>query len=291
MTARYLEFFTDPAEGLIIEDYFTDEDSQTTDEQDFVNESFEEQRQFTYLDSHLKSDGSDVAGGTITMTPGATTGTSITFTATDAGKEIWKKYENRAGGGRATIVSITSPTVAVCDIEEDFDNTDVIPAGSWYLTTDTFGGLHHLEGETLQVLADGRTHPDVTVSAGQVSLVRQAAVVIFGYRYKGVYVSLFLVLTGGGETSAGRKQNIVRANILFYQSFYTKYGPNLYNLDTLLTAEIGQTTDRPSRPVTGYREVTLEDRWDESKQFVLVQDIPMPAKVNATVLDVEIGEE
>jgi hypothetical protein len=121
--------------------------------------------------------------------------------------------------------------------------------------------------------------------------VRQAAVVTFGYRYKGVYVSLFLVLTGQGETSAGRKQNIVRANLLFYQSFYTKYGADLYNLNTLLTAQIGQTTDRPSQPVTGYREVTLEDQWEESKHFVLVQDIPMPAKVNTVVLDVEVGEE
>lgn len=299
-TTRYIEYFTDPAEGLIIEDYFTNEDNYETDRRDFLNETFEQQRLFTYLDSHLTSNGKDVAGGTITMTPGATTGTSITFTAsgsvftdtaTDKDKEIWKKYENREGGGRAVIVSVTSPTQAVCNIVEDFDDADTIPADSWYLTTDTFGGLHHLEGETIQVLADGRTHPDVTVSGGRVTLVRQAAVVTFGYIYKGVYTSLYLVLSGQNETSAGRKQNIVRANLLFYQSFYTKYGPNLYNLDTVLTAEIGQLTDRPSQPVTGYREVTLEDQWDESKQFVLVQDTAMPAKVNAIVLDIEIGEE
>ena len=299
-TVRYNEYFTDPFEGLIVEDYFTDEDSETTDVRDFENETFEQQRLFTYLDSHLTSNGKDVAGGTITMTPGASTGTSITFTAsgavftdtaTDEGKEIWKKYENRAGGGRATIVSITSPTVAVCDIDEDFDNTDVIPADSWYLTTDTFGGLHHLEGETIQLLADGRTHPDVVVTNGIVTLNRQVAVATFGYVYKGVYASLFLVLSGGGETSAGRKQNIVRANLLFYQSFYTKYGPNLYNLASILTAQIGQLTDRPSLPTTGYQEVVFNDQWEESKQFVLVQDIPMPAKVNAVILDVEVGEE
>jgi len=300
VTVRYVEYFTDPYEGLIQEDYFTNEDNEVTDKEDFRNETFEEQRLFTYLDSHLTSNGKDVAGGTITMTPGAATGDGITFTAsaavftdtaTDEGKEIWKKYENRAGGGRATIVSITSPTIAVCDVDEDFDNTDVIPADSWYLTTDTIGGLHHLEGETIQLLADGRTHPDVVVTAGQVTLERQVAVVTFGYIYKGVYSSLFLVLSGNAETSAGRKQNIVRANILFFQSFYTKYGPDLYNLDTIKTAQIGQLTDRPSQPLTGYQEVTLEDQWEESKQFVLVQDIPMPAKVNAVVLDLEIGEE
>jgi len=300
VTVRYNEFFTDPFEGLIEEDYFTNEENEETDKEDFRNETFEEQRLFTYLDSHLTSNGKDVAGGTITMTPGAVTGNGITFTAsgavftdtaTDEGKEIWKKYENRAGGGRAEIVSITSPTQAVCDIVEDFDNADAIPADSWYLTTDTFGGLHHLEGETIQLLVDGRTHPDRVVTNGRVTLVRQGAVVTFGYVYKGVYSSLFLVLNGDGVTSAGRKQNIVRANLLFYQSFYTKYGPSLYNLETLLTAEIGQLTDRPSRPVTGYREVIIDDKWEETKQFVLVQDIPMPAKVNAMVLDIEIGEE
>jgi len=300
VTVRYNEFFTDPFEGLIAEDYFTNENNETTDKEDFRNETFEEQRLFTYLDSHLTSNGKDVAGGTTTMTPGDVTGASITFTAsgavftdtaTDIGKEIWKKYENRAGGGRATIVSVTSPTIAVCDIDEDFDNDDAIPADSWYLTTKSFGGLHHLEGETIQLLADGRTHPNVVVTNGQVTLNRQVAVVTFGYVYKGVYSSLFLVLNGSGETSAGRKQNIVRANLLFYQSFYTKYGPNLYNLDTVLTAEIGQLTDRPSQPVTGYREVILDDQWEESKQFVLVQDVPMPSKVNTLVLDIDIGEE
>jgi len=299
-TVRYLEYLTDPWEGLIEEDYFTGEDNETTDITDFKNELFEQQRVFTYLDSHLSSNGKDVAGGTITMTPGATTGESVNFTAssavftdtaTDAGKEIWKKYENREGGGRAVIVSVTSTTVAVCDIIEDFDDTDAIPANSWFLTTTTFEGLHHLEGETIQVLADGRSHPDVTVANGAVTLNRQVAVAVFGYKYRGIHISLPLVLSGGGETTAGRKQNVTKANILFYKSFYTKYGTSLYTLEQIPTAQMGQLTDRPSLPLTGYQELTLEDKWDIFKQFVIVQDTPMPAKVNAVVLDIDVGVE
>jgi len=297
-TVRYMEYFTDPWESLVIEDYFTDEDSEETDQTDFRNEVFEQQREFTYLDSHLTSNGSDLAGGSITMTPGATTGDDITFTAssgvflsTDVGSEIWKKYEDRAGGGRAVITQYTSSTVVVCDVLEDFDNTDAIPAGSWFLTTDTVGGLHHLEGEDIQVLADGRVHPDVKVTGGIITLNRQAAVICFGYKYKGVYISLPLNLAGQAATTGGRKQNISRINLLFHQSFYTKYGSSLYDLSQIDTATMGQLTDRPSLPNSGYEEVAMEDKWDETKYIVIVQDIAMPAKVNGVVLDLEIGEE
>ena len=48
---------------------------------------------------------------------------------------------------------------------------------------DTISGLDHLEGETVQVLADGASHPDCLVTGGTIELNREAAVVQAGLGY------------------------------------------------------------------------------------------------------------
>lgn len=73
-----------------------------------------------------------------TCTPAATTGTGVNFTAgtstwldADVGRQI---INNSTGEtGRAIITSVTSGTVAVCDIVEDFTDTNAIASGDWTL--------------------------------------------------------------------------------------------------------------------------------------------------------------
>lgn len=69
-----------------------------------------------------------------TITPAATTGSGVNFTsgvalflAADVGRQIL----NLSGTGIAVITSISSTTVAVCDIIEAFPSTSAISAGNW----------------------------------------------------------------------------------------------------------------------------------------------------------------
>ncbi len=71
-----------------------------------------------------------------TITPAATTGLGIVFTASvgvflagDVGRQI----QNLAGVGVASIISVTSTTVVVCDILTNFPNTSAIASQSWKL--------------------------------------------------------------------------------------------------------------------------------------------------------------
>lgn len=73
-----------------------------------------------------------------TVTPAATSGTGVNFTLgagywldADVGRQI---VNNSTGEtGRAVITSVTSTTVAVCDIVEDFTDTNAIASGDWTL--------------------------------------------------------------------------------------------------------------------------------------------------------------
>ncbi len=73
-----------------------------------------------------------------TMTPAATTGVDINFTSSSAiflAGDIGRQIINTTAGqtGRASITAITSTTVAVCDIVENFTNTSAIASANWKL--------------------------------------------------------------------------------------------------------------------------------------------------------------
>lgn len=73
-----------------------------------------------------------------TCTPAATTGTGVNFTtgaATWLDSDVGRQIVNLSTGetGIAIITSITSTTVAVCDIVEDFTDTNAIASGDWKL--------------------------------------------------------------------------------------------------------------------------------------------------------------
>ena len=155
LTRRSVEFFEDVPEFPEFIEYFTEENNFASDNTTFRNAMFEAQKGYVHLDSALTYDGTAPgSAASATMTPAAVSGTGINFTASaavfsasDVGREIWKKSIDGVGSGRATIVTYNSPTSVDCDIEVDFDNTDAIDAGCWYLTADTITGLDHLEGE------------------------------------------------------------------------------------------------------------------------------------------------
>lgn len=72
-----------------------------------------------------------------TITPDATTGTAVNFTASVADSiidnDVGREIQNLSGTGKATITSITSSTVCVAEITEAFSGTGAIASQSWKL--------------------------------------------------------------------------------------------------------------------------------------------------------------
>lgn len=71
-----------------------------------------------------------------TVTPAATTGSGINFTAGSGvflAGDVGRQIVNLVGAGRASITAYTSATVVVCTIVEDFPNTSAIASGDWKL--------------------------------------------------------------------------------------------------------------------------------------------------------------
>ncbi len=72
----------------------------------------------------------------VSMTPGATSGSGVTFTADISyfiASSVGRQIVNLNGPGRASITSVTDSTHAVCTILEAFPSTATMPIGTWKL--------------------------------------------------------------------------------------------------------------------------------------------------------------
>jgi hypothetical protein len=119
-----------------------------------------------------------------TLTPGATTGTGVTFTA---GSSVFTAAmvgdQIRYGSSRAIISGYTSGTQVTATITVDFPSISPIASGDWSVATMNVTGLTWLEGETVSILADGYYAGQDTVASGEVEITAFASKIHVGLPY------------------------------------------------------------------------------------------------------------
>ena len=293
----YIEYFNDVVTFPRREDYVSG--TKSSDDELWRNISSEFQKEYIHVDSAVSYFGNaSSVTSTATLTPAAATGSDIEFTASTAiftsdmvGREVWKRSATGVETGRGVITAFTSTTVVECNIIEDFDSTDAIAVGQWYLTAGTLSGLSHLEGKTVSVVADGGQHPTKTISNGQITLDRQASVVHIGLPFIGYLESNDL--EGGGTTGVAqtKRKNVSAVGFRFLDTLYAKYGTSYYTLNTIEMRNASMKMDRPPEMFTGdtkerYANDSADSRdagWSRSKRVVVSQDQPFPCNLQLLI--------
>lgn len=271
------------------EDYYTGPGNETADTAKYQLALYESQKEYVHLDQSLTYDGTSYGiAASASVTPGATTGTSITFTASAAvflstmvDREIWKRPINGVGTGRARIVTFNSTTEVVCDILSgaDFDDTDAMAAGDWYLTTNTVSNLDHLEGRTVGICVDGGTEADKAVSSGALTLDGQASVVHVGNKYEGFLQPLVLELGGETGSSVGKIKNINHFGFRFRNTLGAEVGTRLYEAEVIPFTKTPLPVGNPKLLFSGVKRVFYSDSWEEDKITYVRQNNPLPCEV------------
>lgn len=148
-----------------------------------------------------------------TLTPSATSGASVTFTA---GSSVFTAgmvgSQIRYGTSRALITGYTSGTQVTCSISVAFPSTSSIASGDWSVAIKNVTGLARLNGETVSVCADGYYAGDKTVSGGGFSIDDFASIIHAGLPYTSELKTLPVEVKSMG-TIAGR---IRRTNLIFF---------------------------------------------------------------------------
>lgn len=244
-----------------------------------------------YVDSGLTYDGRENA----TLTPGTgatvagTTGVNFTagsgiFVTGDVGKEIRYRYQDADDEwhtARAEITSRTSATVVVATIVAAFPSTSAIAALGWGITVTTISGLDHLEGESVDILADGSVHPQRTVASGSITLQAPAFYVHIGKLRRCKVAPMRLEAGSADGTAQGKVKRTHRMGIRLLDTVGGKAGPDDDHMDEILFREPGDAMDEPVPPFSGDKELPWPDGYNKDGFMQYVNDQPLPATVVA----------
>lgn len=288
-----LEYMTDDLTIPERLDYYTDDDSFTTDEAKYSSMLFEAQRRICRLDASLVYDGTQTIALTIDVNAETATAGSALFAATDVGRYIRVKHIVGGETGVAKITAYTSSTLVSIDIKQTFSDTS-LASGEWYLSTDSIGGLWHLTGQTVKVLGDGGVIEDITVSGQYATLPYQVFYAIIGYGYRGILRTL-PVEPQISIPVGGKEKTVNKIVIKLLDSLGVKYSTKDHaEYKTVQPAFFTEGTDyydRPPRLYSGQKEVPELGSTRKEKRVTIVQDDPLPCFIQGLIpfMEVELG--
>ena len=141
---------------------------------------------------------------------------------------------------------------------------------------DVIAGLDHLEGMVVDVLADGAPHPQRTVTAGSITLLRDASVVNIGLPCPCKYRSMRLEAGARDGTSQGKTKRIHKAVLRFLNTGGGRYGSDEANLDALQLRTASDAMGAPVPLFSGDKVVPWPEGYNTDAYMLFVNDQPTP---------------
>jgi hypothetical protein len=202
------------------------------------------------------------------------------------GDEIWMLVKRYIDGGTVRYIEYLSAGLMDAWAKEDSIFLDSSATYDSAATT-TVSGLYHLRGETVQVLADGASHDDVTVSAtGGITLTRSASVVQIGYGYTAELETLDIEAGAAAGTAQSRAKRIANAWIRFYRTLGADAGSSSTNTKAILFRDANDPLGASAPLFSGYKEVPMKGGWDREASVYIKSADPLPCTVLGVVVEI-----
>ncbi len=219
------------------------------------------------------------------------------------------------GGGRAVITSYVSSTQVIADIIEpltsvitDDPNLTPIPAiaGNWTMTAPVtvVGGLNHLVGMEVAILADGSVINDqVVADDGTITLPTAASAITVGLPFTCQLQTPYLEIPSSATAQTKRK-NIYSVGLRVEQTRGLEVGSNQVDSSTqpnfaappwerlVPVKELSPyiTGTNPAPLITDDIFLNIPGDWKTSGQVAIQQSFPLPANINAVVFYFQEGD-
>ena len=249
-----------------------------------------------FVDSGLTYDGRNLnASHTMTLSGGVAwlytedltlTSSAAYFTANDVGNAVVLTVGTDEV--TCTILAYVSPTVVTVQANKTvpvaFRNVAITV---WSLAADSFSGLYHLEGKTVNVLADGNVETPAVVTNGAISLQRPYSVVHAGLPITADIETLDVDNENSAELRA-RKKIVKAVDLLIESSRGIWAGPDADHLRELKqrdTEAWGAATDLD----TGLVEINLNATYAKPGRVFVRQSDPLPVNILAIIPYGDVG--
>lgn len=161
-----------------------------------------------------------------------------------------------------------------------------VALSDWALATETLGGLWHLEGREVAILADGSVQPAATVTDGTITLPRASGRVVAGLPFTCDLETLNI--EAGHPTLQGRQKVINEVTLRVKDTRGLSAGPTSDRLVDIKE----RTSEQPGYPTmltTGDERVLVDPSWNTQGRVFVRQANPLPATVVAIIPRLEAG--
>jgi hypothetical protein len=194
--------------------------------------------------------------------------------------DLWMIVKRTVDGGTKRYIEFMQPEWENGDAQEDAFYVD---CGLTYdgAAADTISGLDHLEGETVDVLADGASHPQCVVASGAITLQRDASVVQIGLPCPAKMATMRLNAGAADGTAQGKTKRINRIVIRLLDTLGGEVGPTETETDEILFRSTGDAMDAGPPIFTGDKELAWRGGYEKDAFVWYVNEQPFPATVVA----------
>lgn len=192
-------------------------------------------------------------------------------------------------------------------LQQDFDSLVDSQAQAWYLDAATqivntspstaVSGLTWLEGQTVQIYADGAMQADKTVSSGAITLDTAATTVLVGLNCEGSFVPLPVSRDDGGQVVFGDKVKISQVGFRFLDAAGYQFAKDESATFYPTTFQQGQTVPNTPPPLftgdNGPLDASSQNVGGEShfqNAFAVKTLAALPLTILAYVADFTTGE-
>jgi len=200
--------------------------------------------------------------------------------------ELWISVKRWVNGVQYRHIEVKTGGL---ESDADISTAFFIDSGLSYsgATATIISGLEHLEGESVQILADGASHPDKTVVSGSITLDRAASEVHVGL-YLNRDVGLLRIEAGSADgTAQGKIKRISSVGIRLFRSVGILFGSNADNLDRIPFRDSSDLMDAPIPPFTGDKKAPVDGGYDRDGKLYFRQDQPLPFTLLAVMPEVK----
>ncbi len=151
--------------------------------------------------------------------------------------------------------------------------------------TTVISGLGHLEGQSVQILADGAAHPPRVVNGGRIHLQHPAGIAQVGLGFAASMETLPAQVVDGGGSSVGMRKRISSVSVLFYKTVTCQIGVSDYDETAWRSVEpYGQAI----APKTWTLEHSLSGSWRDDFTVRFLSDKPLPLTILSLAPKVDI---
>lgn len=237
-----------------------------------------------YVRSGLSYDAFSLTKGedlSLSVSSGVITATANGFTPDMVGRKIRAIDDHFNLLGEMVITDFVSETTVKGKQVKAFPE-NIVSGGKWGISVSDIAGLDHLEGRTVQILADGAVQSDKIVVDGGLTLDVDAFYVIAGLGYVSYIKTMPFEAGSQNGTAVGKRKRVNELSLRVWRTSGCRVGDSLDHLQRVKYRDPEVAMGTPAPLFTGIiPNIKYNQGWTWDANVIVEQSEPLPMNILA----------